>query len=114
MAHPGRIRLVIRYAPFHHGADQAVRILEAARQQGLLWETLELLYQSQRVWTRHHQVQLDAIWPLLPRVGLDVERVRADMRDPSIDAVILATVAGASGRSVGTAAGGVADCRFPK
>jgi protein-disulfide isomerase len=87
-AFPGQIKLVIRYAPFHQGADEAVRIVEAAKQQGRFWDTLELLYQRQSTWTHHHRVQLDAIWPLLPEVGLDVERVRTDMRDPRITAVI--------------------------
>ena len=87
-AFPGRIRFVIRYAPFHEGADEVVRILEAAKRQGRFWETLELLYRRQDTWTRHHRVQLGEVWPLLPEVGLDVERVKVDMRDPRITAVI--------------------------
>ena len=87
-AFPGRIRFVIRYAPFHEGADEAVRILEAAKRQGRFWETLELLYRRQDTWTRHHRVQLGEVWPLLPEVGLDVERVKVDMRDPRITAII--------------------------
>jgi protein-disulfide isomerase len=87
-AFPGRIRFVIRYAPFHEGADEAVRILEAAKRQGRFWETLELLYRRQDTWTRHHRVLLGEVWPLLPEVGLDVERVKVDMRDPRITAII--------------------------
>lgn len=87
-AFPGQIRFVIRYAPFHMGADGAVRILEAARMQDKYWETLELLYEHQSTWTSHHRVVIDRIWPLLPTVGLDVERVRADMMDPRITAII--------------------------
>ncbi len=87
-AFPGRIRFVIRYAPFHEGADGAVRILEAAKRQGRFWETLELLYRRQDTWTRHHRVQLGAVWQLLTEVGLDVERVKVDMKDPRIAAVI--------------------------
>lgn len=33
--HPETVRLVIRYAPFHKGPDEAVRILETARKQGM-------------------------------------------------------------------------------
>ncbi len=87
-AFPGRVKLVLRYAPFHQGADAVVRILEAARKQGKFWETLELLYQRQSTWTRHHRVVLSEVWPLLPEVGLDVERVKADMKDPHITAII--------------------------
>jgi protein-disulfide isomerase len=87
-AFPGQIRFVIRYAPFHEGADEVVRILEAAKRQGKFWETLELLYRQQATWTRHHRVLLGEVWPLLPGVGLDVERVKVDMRDPRIAAVL--------------------------
>jgi protein-disulfide isomerase len=87
-AFPGQIKFVLRYAPFHEGSDGVVRILEAAKRQGKFWETLELLYRQQDIWTRHHQVYIDEIWPLLSEVGLDVERVKVDMRDPGITAII--------------------------
>ena len=87
-AFPGQIKLVIRYAPFHMGAEGAVRILEAARMQGKYWETLDLLYRHQSKWTHHHRVVLQEIWPLLPEVGLDVARIRKDMQDPSITRLI--------------------------
>jgi protein-disulfide isomerase len=86
--YPGQVRLVLRYAPFHAGAEDAVRVLEAARAQGKLWETLDLLYSQQSAWTVNHQVQADRILELVPRVGLDMERLRADMADPRVDAVI--------------------------
>ncbi len=37
-AFPDRIRFVIRYAPFHEGSDEVVRILEAAKRQGEILE----------------------------------------------------------------------------
>ena len=85
---PGRIRIVIRYAPFHQGADKVVQILEAARMQGKYWETLELLYKHQSEWTSHHKVQLHRVWPLLSEVGLDVERLRTDVKAPRIARII--------------------------
>jgi len=33
-ANPDKIKLVVRYGPFHDGADYFVKILEAARKQG--------------------------------------------------------------------------------
>jgi len=86
--HPGKIRLAIRYAPFHHGSSDVVRVLEAARMQGKYWQTLDLLYRSQTYWTQNHQVRLDQVWRLLPSVELDLERLRNDMNDPSITAII--------------------------
>lgn len=87
-AFPGKVQVVLRYAPFHAGSHDVVRILEAARMQDRLWETLHLLYRTQRSWTRNHRVELDRVWPLLPEAGVDVERIRADMRDPRVDAVL--------------------------
>jgi protein-disulfide isomerase len=84
----GRLRLVVRWAPFHPGAADVVRILEAARLQGRFWETLDLLFANLHLWTQHHRVDVDRVWPLLPQVGLDVERLRRDLADPRITAII--------------------------
>ena len=87
-AFPGKIKVVMRYAPFHQGADDVVRILESARRQDKYWETLEFLYQRQGIWTRNHKVIIAEVWKLLPEVGLDVEQVRADWQDPEITAIL--------------------------
>jgi protein-disulfide isomerase len=81
---PGRIKLVVRYAPFHHGADYFVKILEAARKQGKYWETLEVMYETQGYWASHHNPQPQLIWKFLPRAGLDLEKIKNDMNDPEI------------------------------
>ena len=87
-AFPGQIKFVLRYAPFHQGSEEVVRILEAARKQDKFWQTLELLYSRQGFWTKHHRVVIDQVWSLLPEVGLDIERVKKDMDDPRITAII--------------------------
>ncbi|MCG8563834.1 MAG: thioredoxin domain-containing protein [Desulfobacterales bacterium] len=80
----GKIKLVIRYAPFHKGADYFVKILEASRKQGMYWETLALLFENQRAWTRGHVAQPEKVWPLLSRLDLDLDRLRKDMESPAI------------------------------
>jgi protein-disulfide isomerase len=87
-AYPGKIKLVIRYAPFHEGASDVVKILEAAKKRDKFWETLDLLYASQHEWTLHHRVMVDRVWPILERAGLDIRAIRAEMDDPAIDRVI--------------------------
>jgi protein-disulfide isomerase len=87
-AFPGKIKFVLRYAPFHKGSEDVVRILEAARRQDKFWETLDLLYKKQSNWTQNHRVIISRVWPLLPEVGLDVERIRADMNDPEITKIV--------------------------
>jgi len=81
---PGKIKLVVRYAPFHDGADYFVKILEAARKQNKYWETLEVMYKTQRYWASHHNPQPQLIWKFLPSAGLDLEKIRNDMNDPEI------------------------------
>jgi protein-disulfide isomerase len=92
---PGRIKLVIRYAPFHDGADYFVKILEAARKQGKYWETLDIMYKSQPYWASHHNPQPQLAWHFLPSVGLDLEKLRADMNDPAIEQIIAQDLADA-------------------
>lgn len=87
-AHPGKVQLVIRYAPFHEGSVDVVRMLEAARMQGLYWETLDLVYRSQSAWTHHHRVLPGRLWQILSQSGLDMERMQTDMNDPGITALI--------------------------
>lgn len=87
-ANPGKIKVVVRYAPFHAGSDQVVRILEAAGKQGKYWETLELVFRSQEDWAINHRAQPELLWPILPQAGLDVERLQADMNDPAITRII--------------------------
>ena len=87
-ANPGKIKLVLRYAPFHDGADNFVKILEAARMQGKYWETLELMFETQNIWASHHNYQPERLWDVLPRAGLDIERIKKDMHSPAIAKII--------------------------
>jgi len=87
-ANPGKIKLVLRYAPFHDGADNFVKILEAARMQGKYWETLEVMFKTQHIWASHHDYQPQRLWEVLPRVGLDLERIKKDMHSPAIAKII--------------------------
>jgi len=87
-AHPERIRLVLRYAPFHPNADYAVTLLEAAGRQGKYWETLEALLAAQDEWVEHHVVQPERVWQLAGRLGLDMDRLAEDMKAPEIARLI--------------------------
>lgn len=87
-AHPDRVRLVLRYAPFHHGSDTMVKILEAAGKQGKFWEVLQVMYESQPQWASHHHPQPEKIWEFLPFAGVDVGKIRNDMKDPAIEKIL--------------------------
>jgi protein-disulfide isomerase len=88
VSNPGKIKLVLRYAPFHDGADYFVKILEAAKKQGKYWETLNVMYKSQPHWASHHNPQPQKIWQFLLQAGIDVEQIRRDMDDPAIAKLI--------------------------
>ena len=87
-ANPGKIKLVVRYAPFHDGADYFVKILEAAKKQGKYWETLDVMFKSQAYWTSHHVAQPEKIWPFLAKAGLNLDQIKKDMNDPAIEKII--------------------------
>lgn len=99
-ANRDKIRLSLRYAPFHAGSDQVVRILEAARKQDKFWETLEAVLASQPRWAPNHRAEVELLWPQLGNLGLDMERIRRDMQAPEIERVIAQDVADAKALNV--------------
>lgn len=94
-ANPDRIRLVLRYAPFHNGSDKVVAILEAARKQGKFWPALEALLVTQANWAPHHTPQVDLVWAQLEGLGLNIEQLRADMMAPEVASLIAQDLADA-------------------
>lgn len=88
--HAGKVRLTLRYAPFHEGSEYVVRVLEAARMQGdeVYWRVLEAVLAAQPQWADHGRPQPQRVWEFLGGTGLDVERARHDMNDPRIAALI--------------------------
>ena len=99
-ANNGKIRLSLRYAPFHPGSDDVVRILEAARKQDKFWETLEAVLASQPRWAPNHKAQVELLWPQLGNLGLDIERIQRDMNTPEIERTIAQDLADAKALNV--------------
>ena len=81
---PGQIRLSVRHVAFHKGSDYAVKVLEASRKQDKYWETLETLLATQSQWTQHHTVLPERIGPAIAGVGLDMEKLAADMNSMEV------------------------------
>ena len=86
--YPEDVRLVIRYAPFHRGSDQVVKLLEAARRQGKYQLVLEAVLQAQPTWADHSPPNPDLTFELSRAVGLDIERARQDMARPEMQALL--------------------------
>lgn len=92
---PDKIRVVLRYAPFHAGSDKVVAVLEAARRQGKFWEALEALLANQADWTQHHVAYMEWAWKHLDGIGLNMEQMALDMTSPEIASVIAQDLADA-------------------
>ena len=87
-SNPGKVNLVIRYAPFHEGSEDMIKILEASRMQDKYWPTLETVLRVQPQWASHDNPQVNLIWKHLKDVGLDIEKAREDMNRPTIAAIL--------------------------
>ena len=69
----GKLRLVVRYMPFHPNSVYAAAALEAAAEQNRYWEMLEALFAAQPQWGNHHQPRPELIPEIAKQVGLDME-----------------------------------------
>jgi protein-disulfide isomerase len=87
-AHPGRIRLTLRYAPFHKGAGEVVKLLEASKRQGKYWQTLEVLLNTQPNWAVNHTARLDLALRAVASVGMDMRKLQDDMKGPELEQLI--------------------------
>lgn len=81
---PDRLNLVIRYAPLHQGSDFIVKMLEASKEQGKYWETLETMLRYQSKWAIHHKAEPDLLWPILEKTGINIIQMKKDMLSPEI------------------------------
>ena len=91
--HPDKIKLVLRHAPFHTDSYYVVQMLEAAKYQNKYFETLDVLYKYQDKWTMNHRVNIAPIWGFLSEAGLDIEKLRDDMKRPEVDKKIKQDIA---------------------
>ncbi|AIT82421.1 Outer membrane protein [Novosphingobium lubricantis] len=78
--HPNDVRLVLRYAPLHQGSEEAIKILEGAREQGIFVPVLEAVLASQPEW--HDDARAERAWAAASSVGLNVERARQTTASP--------------------------------
>ena len=90
--YPTEVRLVIRYAPFHQGSEQVVKLLESARRQDKYLAVLEAVLAAQPQWADHGHPNLELAYKAAKQAGLDMQRARADIEAPALDAVVLQDV----------------------
>lgn len=91
--HPDDVRLVMRYAPFHKGSDEAVKIIETARLQKKFIPVLEALLETQPTWADHGRPDLAKAWAAAGAAGLDLDRARKDATLPRFDELLRQDIA---------------------
>jgi protein-disulfide isomerase len=77
-SYPKEVKLVLRYAPFHGGSEEAVRVIEASRKQGKFEEMLKAIFIHQPEWAAHDTPLLKSPWDIAKEHGLDIEAARKD------------------------------------
>lgn len=86
--YPNDVRLVIRYAPFHQGSDQVVKLLEAARRQNKYAPVLEAVLAAQPQWADHGQPNVGLAFKVAEQAGLDLDKAMVDVQKPEVTAVL--------------------------
>lgn len=81
--HGDAVRVVIRYTPFHGEASvAAIRVLEAARMQGMFEEVLEAILREQPRWGPQARTQPEVVLQVAAAAGLDADAARSQMMAP--------------------------------
>ncbi|WP_299832025.1 thioredoxin domain-containing protein [uncultured Roseobacter sp.] len=87
--HDGAVRVVLRYTPFHgEGSEQAIRVLEAARMQGIFEPVLEALLEYQPRWASHGAPASGLILGIAQEAGLNAEAAKTQMMAPQTVGVL--------------------------
>lgn len=86
--YPSEVRLEIRYAPFHQGSDQVVKLLEASKRQDKYWPVLEMVLAAQPMWADHANPNVEIAYKAAEQAGLDISRALSDAGAPAIEAVL--------------------------
>jgi protein-disulfide isomerase len=91
--YPGKVNVMMRYAPFHKGSEQVVKLLAAAHLQGQFWPAVEILFTNQQSWTRHHVADPGRAVALLTSLPLDHEQFVRDVNSDNITNIIQQDIA---------------------
>lgn len=87
--HDGAVRVVLRYTPFHgEGSEEAIRVLEAARMQGVFEPVLEALLEYQPRWASHGAPAPGLILGIAEQAGLDAQAAKTQMMAPQTVGVL--------------------------
>jgi protein-disulfide isomerase len=86
--YPTEVRVVVRFAAFHQGSDEAVRLLDGAKQQGKFEPALEALFEHQQEWASHHAPNVAKAWDIAGKAGVDLAAARRHAKSAAADALL--------------------------
>lgn len=86
---PSEVRLVLRYTAFHKGSDEVVKMLEAARGQGVFLPVLEAVLAAQPEWADHGRPQIEKAWAAAAKAGLNVELAQKATQTPAMSVALI-------------------------
>jgi protein-disulfide isomerase len=86
--YPEDVRVVVRFADFHPGSEEAIRLLVAAQQQGKFEDLLGALFERQEEWSSHAAPDTERAWGIAGDVGVNVPRARKDAREARVDEIL--------------------------
>lgn len=87
--HGDAVRVVVRYTPLHgEGSEFAIRVLEAARMQGMFEPVLEAILRDQPQWASHGGMRPELIIGIAASAGLDPDAAQAQMLAPQTTGVL--------------------------
>lgn len=79
----GQIRYVVRYFPNHPNSILAVVAIEAAGEQGMYWEMLDIIFDRQTQWIERTTPQTDQFITYAEELRLDMETFIIDLQNPA-------------------------------
>lgn len=83
--YPQDVLVVLRYTPFHgEASEQAIKVLEVARLQGVFKPVLEALLAEQPQWASHDAPAEGHIMEIAEAAGLDTKAAATQVKSPSI------------------------------
>ena len=87
--HYSDIKLVVRYLANHKNSKFAIKILEASREQNKYEEVLSVIFEKQPIWAQHNNEKPELLWTYLEQIeGLNIDKLKEDMKNPKIDEIL--------------------------
>ncbi|MCJ8349929.1 thioredoxin domain-containing protein [Moritella sp.] len=80
----GKVNLIVRPVAFHRNVGPVVAALEATKMQGKFWESLGTTLNYQSRWAINHVANVDLLYPYLQDIGVDIEKLKIDVKNPAI------------------------------